>query len=642
MWWRLHRLRQGASLSESNPIIRPDGASPGKGADMKKFLLSTSLLALLPLPGAAQDTFDLGEITVFANKTTRETLRSGAVVEIVTEEDLQQNGTTQVVDTLRTLPGVSVSGNGGPGTSASLSVRGLPARYVPVYIDGIDVTDPSGTQTQYSFGALFNSGISRVEVLKGSQSALYGSEAIGGVVNITTLRATEPGTTYAASFEVGSFQTIAGSFSVATKGERGEIALTLSHYNTDGFSAADESDGNTEKDPFQSNQAILSGAYQATDALKLGFTLMVQDTNQNIDAFGGAFGDADKPFFTDREAARIYAEYDGDRIDHKLGFSYSNTERFDPTGFTQRFGGKRHELDYQATTEFRGVQLTFGASYSEEEFFADAITGQTDIAAIFIESQYSLGADTDLTLSRRLDDHSTFGTFQSNRAAIVHRLSDATRLRASIGNGFRAPSLYELFGPYGNTSLIPEQSRSAEVGIEHDFAGGAVVKATLFYTEIEDLIDFVTLTSFPDPFTGEYQQVPGTSRTRGLELSGELPVSDRVMVFGSYTYTDARDQGGNQLRRVPEHDFVLGLDAQITDKWSGQVTLNHVAGRADDGFPSAPQADYTVVNAGFGYAINDQAQAYVRIENLFDEEYQTSAGYATSDRAIYFGVRATF
>ena len=187
-----------------------------------------------------------------------------------------------------------------------------------------------------------------------------------------------------------------------------------------------------------------------------------------------------------------------------------------------------------------------------------------------------MGADTDLTLTRRYDDHSEFGGFQSNRAAIVHRFSDATRLRASIGNGFRAPSLYELFGPYGNVGLEPEESRSAEVGLEHSFANGAGVNATVFYTEIEDLIQY-------DFATNAYAQAPGTSRTRGIELSGEMPVSDRVMMFGSYTYTKSEDQNGAQLRRVPEHDVVLGLNAQWTDQWSTQLAVSHVAGRADDG-----------------------------------------------------------
>ncbi|TMM54103.1 TonB-dependent receptor plug domain-containing protein [Sulfitobacter sabulilitoris] len=603
---------------------------------MKHLLTTASLMALVALPATAQDNFDLGEITVFANETPRATDRTGATVEIVTEDEVQASGTVQVVDVLTRLPGITVAGNGGVGAASNISLRGLPARYVPVYINGIDVTDPSGPQTQFSFGGLLTSGIGRIEVLKGSQSALYGSEAIGGVVNITTLRPTRPGTELRLGAEYGSYNTRSASLAVLTRTDRADLAFTFARYVTDGFSAADENDGNTEDDGFSGTQATLTADIRATDRLTLGLVLSHLDTETDQDGFpppNFVIADSDDREFAKRSTARLSLAHDGDRIDHSFALNYSKITREYPVGFTNRFEGERREAEYKGVTRIRNVDLAFGLSYTEEEFAADTVTGEYDIAAVFIESQYMLGANTDLTLTRRYDDHSEFGGFQSNRAAIVHRLSGNTRLRASIGNGFRAPSLYELFGPFGDPTLEPEESRSAEVGVAHDYANGAGVKATLFYTEIENLIDFGTTT---------YTQIPGTSRTRGVELTGEVPLNDRIMAFGGYTYTRAEDRNGNQLLRVPEHNVVLGVDAQWTDQWSTQLALNHIAGRADEGFPAMPQADYTVVNATIGYAITDQTDAYLRIENLFDEEYQTSAGYGTSDRAVYFGVRASF
>jgi vitamin B12 transporter len=607
---------------------------------MKKYLASASLLALCAQPALAQDGFDLGQITLFTNLTPTYVNNSGAVVEIIDQDTLQAAGTTRVIDTLDSLPGISVSGNGGMGKSASLSIRGLPGRYVPVYVDGIDMTDPSGTQTQFNWGGLLNDSIGQIEVRKGSQSALFGSEAIGGVVNISTQRAPKAGQSYRYSAEIGSYATRNANLFIANKSERGEIALSLAHFNTDGFSAASESAGNTEADGYRSNQAVLSGSTQASEMLRLGFTLLVQDEAQNLDAFGGAGGDADKPYFTDRTAGRVFAEINGDAIDHTLGVSASQISKNDPTSsFTNTFEGNRTEIDYLGNTNVGDVVLSFGAKYSEEDFLTQNLStpsseqGAFDIASVFVESQHRLGAATDLSVSVRRDEHSTFGGFSSNRAALVHRLTDQTRVRGSLGNGFRAPSLYELFGPYGNLALQPEKSRSAEIGIEHDYADGAGVQVTAFYTEIDDLIEWSG---------GAYNQVSGTSVSQGIELSGGMALSDALTMTASYTYTDATDRNGSQLKRVPENNIEIGFNAQFSDSLNGALSLSHVAGRANDGFPSTAMPDYTVVNANLGYAMSDNTRAYLRIENLLDEEYETSAGYGTSGRAAYFGIRAEF
>jgi vitamin B12 transporter len=605
---------------------------------MKHLFLSTALAGLAAAPLAAQDIIDLGEITVFANQTPTELKRTGTTVEIVEADDLQSSSTTRVADTIDLLPGVSTSSNGGAGALTFVRIRGLSARYIPVYIDGIDITDPASVQTAFDFGTLTSAGLSRVEILKGSQSALFGSEAIGGVINITTTRPTELGTTITTAAEFGSYDTYSAQFGVATKSERGEVALTLSHLRTDGFSSADENDGNTEADGHEATTLILSGAYDATDAIKLGFTIFAQNSETDQDGFPApAFSLADTTATeeAERRALRLYAEIDGGGIQHTIAASYATTDRFYAQGFSQDFEGDRSELSYKGVAELSNMTLAFGANYSDESFLVDGSGGDYETVSVFGEVQYAASDALDLSFALRHDDHSEFGGFTTARLAAAYRISDATVVRAALANGFRAPSLYELFGPFGNAALEPETSRSFELGIEHSYGSGAYVKATAFYTEIDDLIDF-------DFATNAYAQVSGTSTTQGIELAGAVPLSDRFELFGSYTYTDAADRNGNQLVRVPEHDLTLGVSAQWTSQFSSSISLSHIAGRADDGFPSVPQADYTVVNADLSYEINDSATAYLRVNNLFDEEYQTTNGYGTSDRAVFFGVRAKF
>ncbi len=600
---------------------------------MKHLLASASVLALTTVPQTAMaqdDAFDLGTITVSASQTPVETSRTGTVVEIVEKDKIENSTSISVADTLDTLPGLSLSGNGGLGASSTLRIRGLSNRYIPVYIDGIDMSDPASTQTSYNFGGLTTAGIDRIEVLKGSQSALYGSEAIGGVINITTARATEMGTQLRYSFEAGSYDTYATTFGITTKSERGELALTLSHIDTNGFSAAEEDAGNPEADGYTGTTLYLTGAYDATDLVTLGFALNYLDSETDQDGF--RVDNLTAQEFSTRFGARVYAEIDGADIDHTVALNYSETEREYPVGFNQNFKGQRTEASYKGVTQVGAVDLAFGTSYSEEEFTVDTINGTYRIASIFGEAQYSVTEDVDVSFALRHDDHSTFGGFTTGRLAANWRVTSDTTIRAAIGTGFRAPSLYELFHPvYGNPTLEQEESRSAEIGVEHRFAMGAEVKATAFYTDIDNLIQFSG---------GGYNQVPGTSTSQGVELAGRVAVAAGTDLFGSYTYTDAEDAGGNQLIRVPAHDFVLGVEADLTDKLSGQLVLNHVAGRANDS--GNVMEDYTVINASATYDFSDTTQGYMRLENLTNEEYQTSFGYGTSDRAVYFGVRASF
>ena len=602
---------------------------------MHSTLKASAALALLisHTPAYAQEAFDLGEITLFSSFVPTELSKTGTTTEVVTEEALQDDGTQQIITKIDALAGITFAGNGPAGAVQTVSVRGLPARYVPVYFEGIDMTDTTSPQNLFNWGGVFNAGIGRVEVLKGAQSALYGSEAIGGVINLSTARLEENGQRYTFGAEYGSFNTKSASFNYLQKTDRADISFSLSHLMTDGFSSADENDGNTETDGYEGTTAVLSASFEATDQLTLGGTMLYMGSNSNIDGFGGAGGDADRPFSNTRKALRVYAQYEGDVISHEVSVSRAMNSSRDPLGWTTEFDGERTEFDYSGNTTLSAGTLSFGLAHSIEQATFSGTKAQYDSSAIFSEYAAPLSANVDLSLAARYEDHSDFGDAITGRAALAWRLSDVTTVRTSLGNGFRAPSLYELFGPYGDPSLSEERSVSFDLGVEHTYAAGSSVKAAVFYNKIDNLIDFVG---------SGYSQVLGESTTKGLELSGAFALSDAVSLMGSYTYTASADASGNQLVRVPEHDLALGIAADLSARLALGFEVNHVAGRADDGFPSRAMPDYTVANATLNYGLNDRTDLYLRVENLFDKEYQTSAGYATSDRALYFGVRASF
>jgi vitamin B12 transporter len=611
---------------------------------MNRLLSGVAFTALIGMPAVAQDPFMLDDIIFSAGLTPVGESRTGVTTDVLTDEDLRYAGTVQLSDALDRMPGLSVSRTGPVGTQTTLRIRGLGTSYVPVYLNGIDITDPSNTQTGFDFGALPGAPIDRVEILRGSQGPIYGSEAVAGVVMISTdLAPDEAGTEITVGVETGSYETFIGTLGVGTRSDHGALSFSATRVETEGFSAADENDGNTEADGHRSTTLTLTGEYDVTDGLTLGASAFYIDSFTEIDGFpppAYTLADTSDNGEAERYGGRAYAQFDAFGIDHEFAVSGSQTDRLTRnSGANSFFTGDRSTISYLGSTDLGAhASLSFGLDRTREEFETDTDSASIDTTAVFAEYVAALTPVFDLSASLRYDDHSEFGGQTTGRIAAAWRPAKGTVVRGAVATGFRAPSLFELYsGSFGNPDLGPEQSRSLEVGLDQTI-GDLALGATLFYTEIEDLIDYFDPDGFLGPIPGGYVQISGTSSTRGIELSADYALTDMLSLFGNYTYTDAEDQNGDRLRRVPRHDTTLGIAGEFGQDWNGSFTVQHVADRVD---PS-PLPDYTVANAQVGYGLTDTTEFYLRIDNLFDEEYQTVDGYGTSDRAFYLGISSTF
>ncbi|MBK1635982.1 TonB-dependent receptor plug domain-containing protein [Rhodovulum adriaticum] len=600
----------------------------------------TATIALLagmaPLSAIAQDSLLLDEITATARLTPVEISRTGATVEIVTEEDREATGEVRLTDHLERVPGIIVNSNGPIGTITSVLVRGAPNYYTPVLIDGIDVSDPAGTQMSFNFGGLTTAGLGRMEVLKGSQSALYGSRAIAGVIDIQSARASAEGVEHRVELEYGSYATQRGSYSLAAKGDRYELSFGIASIDTDGFSAKDEDAGNFEKDGFHATRINFYGTYELDGGALIGLAAFHENRRGEFDEFTGDTAGTPGDEFNKAESTgvRLFTEFSTGAVDHKLDATYYNMDRISSSnGFATPFDGTRRKLSYLGTGDLgAATTLSLGADTEKENA---AGLGSTRLNGLLGELAISPTDSLDLTASARVDDHSTFGRFETGRLALAWRPAEDWVIRGAVGTGFRAPSLYELYSAYGDPTMDPEESVTAELGVERYLDDKGHLRATAFLLEADNLIGFDSTATACGQAFGCYNQVPGTSRRHGLELAGDYAVSERLTLSGSYTYTDSSQSAANWAR-VARHDLSLQAAIDLTDMLSGALSVQHQADRA----PGLD--DYTVVNGMLSYSVNDHAEAYIRVENLFDESYQSVASYGTSDRAIFAGIRGTF
>ena len=632
--------------------------------------LSAALIPALLFPAIAQaqSVFDLDEIVFSVNAAEIEQNRIGNSVTVITEDELESTGDLQLTEYLSRLPGVRLTQNGPQGSTADVRIRGARGRYISVYVDGILVTDPSGTVIAYEdFGGLTTGSVRRIEVLRGSQSALYGGNAVGGVINISTIAGADApaGTTQTAALEVGSYNTYALSYSLTQRTGPLTLSLGLDQSRSDGFSAADEKDGNTEADGFDRSRLSFGATYDVSKSLTVAFNGFVERGSHEFD--GGFFvpSDGTPDELSERETAglRGYLFYDAGQVAHEASVSSYRIER---NSFSDErdpmfsiFEGRRLAFDYTGKADLGpAMQLTLGANAMREEGVYNNLPGgaqAVDTYGTFLEGIWSPNDSFDLTGTVRHDDHSGFGGKTNGRLAFAWRPNGGTVIRSAVGTGYRAPAVDELYGDYddnnypyfGNPRLQPEESLSLELGIEREFTNGGNLSATLFRLDVENLVAFKGCPDIGAPYyecqPGTFstlENLEGTSRRQGIELSGQLQLSDTLILTSAYTFTDARNASGSRIFLVPKHDIALGLDAQWENGWSGNLNAQRVI--EVNGRDGAPVPDYTLVNTSLDYEISDGVDMYLRIHNVFDREYQVTRYYGTSDRAFYLGLRSRF
>ena len=586
-------------------------------------------------------------IVVTANRTERAISQVGESVTVVEEKEIVNRQPSDVLDVLRTVPGVTFNRNGGIGTNAGVSIRGAESDQTVVLIDGVKLNDPASPGGGFNFGPLLLGNIARVEVVRGSQSVLYGSQAIGGVVNLITREPTEELGMFARA-EYGARDTAELTGNVS--GRFGPVAASIgaSYLHTDGISAFSEARGGAERDGFESLGVNGKIDIALSENLSIDLRGFYADGEVGIDGFPApdyVFADVDEVSY--RKDFVGYAGLNADFLDgrfrNRLGFAYTNIDRrnfnFDTDTETFDANGENRRYEYQGVfdaAEF--VELVFGAEREESDFRSG--TDEADVWINSVYGQVNLSPVTGLSLTGgvRYDDHETFGdatTFAASGAYTPN--SGDTVVRASYGEGFKAPSLYQIYSTYGNPALLPEESESWDVGITHSFLDRrAQIGVTYFERDSTNLIGFVS-TATP-PF-GFYDNTELAS-AKGWEFGLAVRPVDGFDVALNYTNIDAIDETtGNKLARRAEEKADLVVDYRMSNGIGIGATVL-VVGDSFDNASNTRQLDgYVVADLRASYGVTEQLEIFGRVENLFDEEYETVYRYGQPGRAVFGGVR---
>jgi len=631
--------------------------------------LTGVLLAGTTLPAFAED---VDTVVVSATRSAQPAEKTGESISVIDSAALQCLQTTQLTDALALTPGLWVNRSGGPGQISTISLRGAETGQTLVLIDGVRINDPSGTDNGAILGDVFVNNIDRVEVLRGPQSTLYGSDAIGGVVNILSKRGGDAPFALAASAEGGSFDTY--HLNAAANGTAGavEYGAAANYIHSNNISAADKRNGNSETDGYGNFGATANTRIHLDEAVSLdlrGYYTSARADYDDNSAFVPPYLAADSLAYNKNRLLSGYAGVNvdlfGGMLHNRFAVMATNSNRafynsfFDlvPNQKDTQNKGSATRFEYQGTADISpGDQIVFGAEDETSRFSSvgtfSSDRGHSSIYSFYGQYQKTLFETLTLTGGVRYDHHEQFGSHTSLKLAAAWQPFGGTVLHANYGDGFKAPSLYELFSQYGTPDLKPETARGWEAGAEQAFLDNAMqASLTYFSRNTNNLIDFQScfVPAPPaqcavQPF-GFYFNIDRT-KANGVEAEITGNIADTVSMTLDYTYLDAKDRTtGLALTRRPKNTASAILN-WTPSNWGLGASLVY-ADREIDQYDTSTVPPTTFTNGGHttvnitGHYDFDQWSLYGRVENLFDAHYEPVLGYGAPGRAYFAGVRLT-
>ncbi|MCB2045077.1 MAG: TonB-dependent receptor [Novosphingobium sp.] len=615
---------------------------------MRKYLFLIGCSCACAQPALADDKAAGGaDIIVTATGLPQSIDRTGQAVTVIGREEIEQVQGADITRVLRRLPGTTFTRTGPLGSLTLLGVRGAPAGQTLVLIDGVRANDPASANAEFDLSQLAAGTIESIELLRGPNSVVWGSQAMGGVMNITTR--IENG--YSASLEYGGARRVTATGAAGYADERLEAGLSGSFVDGQGHSAAASG---TEDDGFRQYNIGGRARYRLSDALSLVADARYARGKVELDGFpppAFTFADADVSEKLTAWSGRIGAMYESDALTLNAGYALADTERVgDDPYFPYALDGRSERAELFGRVSLpAGFALDFGADHEWSRFANAPDAGKANTTSGHALLGY-YGDRLQLAAGLRYDDHSRFGgewTFGANGA---FEFAPGWRLRAAYGEGFKAPTLYQLLSQYGNPALAPERSKGYEAGIAHGRRGEPVFLAlTAYRRDSRNLVDFFSCWGGSDPLCatrpfGFYYNV-GKGRAQGAELEAGLELQPGLTTSFAYSYTDTENRTpgdpdrGNRFARRPEHLVTASLDWDVNDRLALGLDIRWNGAAWDDRGNHSRLESYVLGDVRASWRVHDRVELFGRVENLWNERYVIAAGYGTEGRAAYVGVR---
>lgn len=589
----------------------------------RTFAAVTLLLLCVSVPLNAAETAASETIIVTATRTEIPLSDAIVPVTVITREDIELSLATDLAELLRFQAGIDLGRSGGPGQATSIFMRGTESNHTLVLIDGIRINP--GTLGGAAIQHISPEIIERIEIVKGARSALFGTDAIGGVINIITRRARDA--YVETSVGVGSFNTSSGYVSAGNRSDSGEFGITLNWQDTDGYAPRVDSELKRGYDNLSVN------LYASRRLGNNEFSVRHWQAEGNVEYLDFFLSPVDQDFKNSTTAIELTSDF-SDRATSKLVVSFMRDDiaQNQADDFVE---SDRISLDWQYSHELENHTLTGGLFAVDENAstlsFGSGFNEDTTVQAVFLQDQWSHDRHKTF-VAVRLTDHETFGKHTTWNAEYALEISDAWTFNTGIGHAFRAPDATDRFGFCGNPSLRPELADEVQLGFRFEPGTGHSVDIEFYSTDIDDLIDVEF-----DPQT--FECTAGNiarAEIRGTQLGYEFR-GERFVFRAEFVRQSADDviTGARLLRRAEETATL----SYTQDVGAHRFGLSLVASGDREDFGGVSLSGYVLANLSGQIRLSDAWILHSRIENLFDTQYQTAASYRMQERAGYIELK---
>jgi len=593
----------------------------------------TAAISIALFSSAIHANTQLDKLVISANKTEQSIESVTSMIHIITAEEIEAKHYQTALEAISKLAGISFTQNGSIGMSSNVFLRGSDNKRILFLIDGIRINNPSSTNGA-AIEHIPTANIERIEIVKGAQSGVWGSDAAAGVINIITKTNTRP----QINLEYGSYNTKKVSAQGTVKTGKGNLTLSLQKIETDGFSSyvpsGDDVD-NYEKDGYENTSAM---AKFSTSFMNGGNLTMSHNHTSAINDYDAEYQNPNSPGTSDSRTDLTSIQYIFDNTTVALKQSLFDSKQTH-SEYTDRIEGRTQSVD--VTQQYNNLLFGLGYTHNETDSEKPSYTypaptyiktyqGQNiqnasnDTKSIYLTHHHKHGALL-FNEALRWDNYSNFDSIITGKLGVKAIINKQSFVTANYGTAYNAPSIIQILNPWGisNPDLEPERSRDVDLGYTYsDF------NVTLFKKSVDNLIDW---------HSSQFQNVEGTTEILGLEASYQHSWNS-VDLITNIARVETQKEDGSNLARRPETEASVDVTWYASDHLDFNVNAQYIGARSEEAYTQF----YTVVNSVINYQINKDLNAYLKLNNVFDTYYQVVDNYGAQERSAYLGVNAQF
>ncbi len=651
---------------------------------MSKKIVTLIAIAASMNAAAQKDTSratNLDEVVITATKFPIKTSATGKVITVITQQQLEQSGGKDLSQILTEQTGVFIGGsNSNPGKDKSIYLRGAAVEYTLITIDGVPVYDPSGIGSNFDIRNLDINLIERIEILKGGQSTLYGSDAVAGVINIITKKASgKNDINIHGLLSYGSNNALKANAGVSGKTSGIDYNFGYSYLKTDGINEAITATPNADKDGYKQQSFQANFGFHPTKNISVKPYMRYNYIKGSIDQ--GAFTDELDYTYTQKSfQTGVKNELTFGKTKLNVLYNFNKIERvyIDDSTLSQNgfdayskgnYTGNEHFADAYANFELsKSTKLTVGADFrtskTNQDYLSIGYFGpykssyssdslKQHQTSVYAALNYSNNKNFNIEIGGRYNNHSTYGgngVFNINPS---YQIDEDIKVFANVSSAYRTPSLYQLYSEYGNKNLKPEVALSTELGLQHYFEDKKIkMQLVVFSRSIKDVIFFYfNSTTFQSQYINQDKQ-----NDLGLEFEASFQIAKNISLKTFYTYIDGsistinsagKDTSYNNLLRRPKHSLGLNVSAKITDRLFVSANYNWFSQRRDAYYNSSTfntdyvtLADYGLLDIYAEYSFfKNKLKVFANARNIANIKYTEISGFNTLGFNAYGGVR---